>query len=353
MFFVRPDLTSEEIEKRVDDLSLFKRYCSNFKYINTKFKAEFRKDKDPSASITSYQNRLWYKDFGDPFQEKSMNIYQFIMRKYSLNFRDTLKKINEDFNLGLGYNNKKVKVTVAPIKYKISESKKSIEGEETPSKIDVKKVQWSDKYINFWKQYDLNNWDLEILVKLFKIFPISHFWLNTERSKNKMFVANDIGFTYDYFWYLGVFLRKIYLPSKLGSSFFTNCNKLITQGYEQLPERGNLIFITSSMKDIVILRACGFYAVAPSNENVFIQKHIYEELKKRFKYQVIFYDNDFNKDKNYGELFAQKHSKKYDVPYIMLPNNTEKDPSDFSKSYGRKELINVIKESLKYAGITY
>ena len=141
-FFIRPDLTTEEVEKRESDLSMFQKYCSNFKKEGVKFKAEFRKDNNPSASIILYKNRLWYKDFGDPNQEKSYNIYQFIMEKYSLTFFDALKKINEDFNLGLGYNSD---VRIAPIKYEI---KKTIIKEteiNDISKLDVRKINWTHK----------------------------------------------------------------------------------------------------------------------------------------------------------------------------------------------------------------
>ena len=138
MFFVRPDLTTKEIEKRENDFSMFKMYCPNFKKIDVKFKSEFRKDRNPSASITEYNGRLWYKDFGDPLQDKAYNIYQFIMRKYSLSFVDTLFKINEDFNLGLGYNSKNK--IIVPVKYNIDYTIKEKQ-DNTVSKILVRKIK--------------------------------------------------------------------------------------------------------------------------------------------------------------------------------------------------------------------
>jgi len=349
-FFIRPDLTTEEIEIRESDISLFRRYCSNFKKEGVKFKAEFRsKDPKPSATITSYQNRLWYKDFGDPDQEKSYNIYHFVMRKFNLNFIDCLRKINEDCNLGLGYNLNNS--GIAPVKYEVKKVLLEDNQPDIISELKVRKIQLTKKHLDFWIQYDISKWDVLALLKLFKVDPISHFWLNTAKVNNRMFVVNSIGFNYDYFWHLGVLIRKVYLPRKNGSQFYTNCNTLVTQGYDQLPSTGDLVFVTSSMKDIIILRSIGLYAVAPSNENVFIPEHIFRDLKKRFKNVVIFYDNDFLKEKNWGEMFAQKHSKKYDIPYIMLPNNTEKDPSDFSKSFGKTDLKSVINEKLKYVSI--
>lgn len=353
MFIIRPDLNTTEIERRIDDLSLFKYYTDNFRKVNTKFKSEFRRDKNPSASITEYNGKLWYKDFGDPLQTRAYNIYDFVMRKYNLNFIDALHKINSDFKLGLGTSKDKI----SPIIYQITNNSKKYNNKNTNdliSTIRVRKIELNDEHIKFWNQYKIKKWDIPIMLNKHNIYPISHFWLqNTVNIKNKMYVVNDLGFTYDEFWHKGILLRKIYLPKKTGSMFFTNCNTLVTQGYEQLPEKGDLLFITSSKKDLVILDYLGYPAVAPSNENVFIPEYRYEELKDRFKNIVLFYDNDFDKDENWGKLFSEKYSKKYDIPYILLPDNSKKDPSDFIKHYGSKELNDVIHEKLKDVGIRY
>ena len=348
-FFIRPDLNINEIEQRENDYSLFHKYCKSFKKIKIKFRAEFRKDNHPSASINEYKGRLWYKDFGNPNQEKAYDIYQFIMKKFNLSFFETLKKINEDFNLGLGYN---TNVKISPVKYKIKTVSKIEKIDDIPSIIKIKKIKFTNKHINYWMQYDITKDKVLLLTKKYNISAISHFWLTTSKLNNKMYVVNDIGFNYDYYWHLGVLLRKIYLPNQTKSRFFTNCNKLITQGYEQLPTTGNLVFITSSLKDVVILNNCGFDAVAPSNENIFIQEHIFEDLKNRFKKIVLYYDNDFNKSTNWGKKFAEKYSKKYNIPYITTPDNTEKDPSDFCKSFGKKELFTITKKELKNVSIT-
>lgn len=344
MFVVRPSLNSKEIERRLDDYNMFKYYCTNFKKVGVKFRAEFTTDRHPSACITSYKGKLWYKDFGDPRQDKAYNIYAFVMRKYNITFVETLNKINQDFNLNLGSSTGKV----ATIKYNNSSIIKYPDKNDNLSVIRVKKTKLLPKHIHFYSKYGIKERDVPNLLKKFGVFPITHYWLqNTSRINNKMFVINGIGFDYDYYWYKNVYLRKIYLPRKTGSLFFTNCNTLITQGYKQLPKTGKLVFVTSSLKDAMILSYFGYPAVAPSNENVFIQEHIFEELKLRFKNVIIFYDNDYTKRENWGKLFAKKHSEKYNVPYIFLPDNTAKDPSDFSRKYGGRELKYIIDEKIK------
>lgn len=349
MFFVRPNLTAEEIEKRKDDYTLFKYYCDNFDKEDVKFKADLRKDNNPSAIVTRHNGRLWYKDFGNPMQSKAYNIYQFIMHKYNLKFDQCLDKINSDFNLGLGF---KSTTQIAPVVNDVvMKSNCTYEKKDTVlTEIKVRKIELTRRHVQFWSQYDIPNKDVVEALKRYKIFPISHFWIDNEKQ-NKMYVVNDIGFDYDYHWHQGIFLRKIYLPKKTGSEFYTNSNKLITQGYEQLPDKGELVFITSSMKDVVILDHNGFNAIAPSNENAFLQPHIFDDIKNRFKNIVLFYDNDFTKEQNWGKMFAEKYSQLHNIPYIMLPDNTEKDPSDYAKTFGGKELKTVIKQQLHNVGI--
>lgn len=346
MFYVRPDLNTIEIEKRVDDYSLFRNYCENFVREDVKFKSEFRKDKNPSASITLYKGRLWYKDFGDPTIPKALNIYGYIMYKYSIDFVDSLKKINNDFQLGLGYN---INIDSAPVKYKVHKKEDNVSPEkDILSEIKVRRIKFEKKHIDYWHEYDINKKDIPDILTKFKTYPISHFWIKKDNIEN-LYTINNIGFTYDYFWHLQTFLRKIYIPGTdlNASTFYTNCNTLITQGYDQLPKTGDLVFITSSMKDVILLDYIGFSAVAPSNENVFIQEHIFEDLKNRFKKIVILYDNDYHKPVNYGVMFAQKHSEKHNIPYIILPDGSGKDPSDFSKILGRKKLKEVITDKLQ------
>jgi hypothetical protein len=50
-------------------------------------------------------------------------------------------------------------------------------------------------------------------------------------------------------------------------------------------------------------------------------------------------------------MFAEKYSQLHNIPYVMLPDNTEKDPSDFAKTFGGKELKIVIKQQLHNVGI--
>jgi len=342
MFQVRPQLSLVNIETRVSPIQLFKFYCPGFKKPGQKFNSEFRDDKNPSAIVSYAANgECRYMDFGDPLQTKSQDVYDYIGKKFGLNFFEVLQKINVDFKLGLGY------LTKDPItgsRYKKQVHSNSKQTKSTYS-LPVRKIHLTNDHYRYWMQYDLTRSEIDYLLNLFNINAISEFWLNTDKITNKHYLITNIGFSYDLHFVSGIMLRKVYLPSDKGSTFFTNSN-MPTQGYKQLPKTGDLLFITSSMKDVIILRACGFYAVAPSNENVFIRNEVYEDLKNRFTHKIILYDNDYSKESNWGKMFAEKHAKKYNIPYILLPDWLGKDPSDHVRKNGRNSLINIIENEI-------
>ena len=61
------------------------------------------------------------------------------------------------------------------------------------------------------------------------------------------------------------------------------------------------------------LYSCGITAIAPCSENLFVSKSILEDLKKRFKYIVVFYDNDIP-----GISNMRKIKKDYPFYAVML-----------------------------------
>ena len=130
------------------------------------------------------------------------------------------------------------------------------------------------------------------------------------------------------------------------SKWFSNINREDVQGITQLPETGDTLYITSSLKDIIVLRKLGLNAIAPSAETTIIPEDIITMLKTRFKKLVIFYDND-----NPGIIASNKHSKIYEASEIFVPfkyiSEDIKDPSDFVEKYSYEELLDVIKNEEK------
>ena len=94
------NLTTAEILKRISEYDIFNYYIgSNFK-IGT-ISSPFRKDKNPSFDIFYSPDtirKMMYKDHGT---SESGSCFDLVMRLYGVSFGQSLKIIDNDFQLGL------------------------------------------------------------------------------------------------------------------------------------------------------------------------------------------------------------------------------------------------------------
>ena len=82
---------------------------------------------------------------------------------------------------------------------------------------------------------------------------------------------------------------KIYRPHSLTrkDKWRNNCGTYDLQGLAQLPDKGKLLIITKSLKDIMVLYEYGYTAVAPQSEHSSIPTSLMENLKGRFDKIII------------------------------------------------------------------
>lgn len=130
--------------------------------------------------------------------------------------------------------------------------------------------------------------------------------------------------------------HKIYRPLNPSKKFkwCSTSKSNDIQGLEQLSKRGNLLIVTSSMKDLLVLKLFGYDAIALGGEGNRIPAKILDYLYACFKRIIVFYDND-EAGLKYGEKFASD----IEAPYIYIPIEYEdtKDISDFIKKYSREQ----------------
>lgn len=325
MFQIAEDLTKENIFKRLDSYTLFKYYCPAFNNVDTSFKSEFRTDKHPSARISQIGGDLLYKDFGE---QGSYRVIDYIMRKYSLSFHSALEKINQDFNLGLGFgecNHVKEHKPTDIIHKSFREKERSI--------IKIRSREYEDYDLQYWNQFGISISTL----KLFNIKAISHFWID-----DTIYYADKLAYSYEFYRNKNRFMRKIYQPLSLVKKWVSNTDITVSQGECVLPSSGELLIITKSLKDVCALYELGYTAIAPVSESTFIPEPYLAKQKERFKQIIILLDNDETGVKRSIEL-----SEMWNIPYILIPNETEcKDISDFIKDYSKDEAIKLIKKLL-------
>jgi hypothetical protein len=344
-YFIKPELSAENIYKYISSYDIFRKYCKNFKQIGIHFNSEFREDENPSCCIDVINGDLYYKDFGNGEGYRSIN---YVMRKFNLNYYEALKLIDAEFKIGLTDGSTDLITDISTTNFSTDKDKHSILKEKPITVIKIKRRQWREKDLEYWVQY---GWDIDML-SLHDIYPIDYFWIINHKGTRRFYVGSKRVYSIDYYRSKGIFRRKIYFVDKSTNRFISNVDNSIVQGYKLIPRSGgDLLFITSSIKDCGIFTKLGYHAVAPNNEGSFLPIPYYEKLRKRWKRIVIWYNNDWHKEDNPGVTSAKKYSEMFNIEYYYNPDNEPKDPSDYIKKYGITEGYNkfniLIKEKLK------
>lgn len=293
------------------------------------FCSKLRRDKNPTCSLYKNKNgTLIYKDFAT---NDSLNCFGYVMSLFNCTYNEALKIIANDFNIIKDSSLKKNKGKIISEDFKIKEKEFS--------KIQVEIQDFTELELKYWEKFGIT---LDIL-KEFNVYSCKNVFLNGQliaQSKQNCPI----------FGYYGgkeqeEELWRIYFPKRKEGRFIGNWPTKKIQGYGNLPNKGKLLVITKSMKDVMCLHSMGITACAPNSETQFLPDNVLSDLKNRFKYIVVLFDNDIT-----GISFMNKLKKKYpDLLYTWIPRKFgAKDISDFHKLYKRKKTIHLISKFLKH-----
>lgn len=329
MFQILPSLNKQNILSRVSELDIFRHYCSNFRKPGENFKSDLRKDPIPSCRIDNYKGNIVYKDFG---KRGISSCFQYVINKYRVSYIEALNIINQDFNLNLDNTNLQQIKTIESAIINNEQYNKIYTGN---ADIKVKYCEWQEQHINYIEEHKLN---VSRVSKHFKVNPISHFWL-----KNQQITAKSLAFAYYFGIHDDQYKYKIYQPNQIKGKWYHNLNENIIQGWDQLPQRGDLLIISKAYKDVICLDNFDISAIAPVSEIISIPESIINELKQRFRRIICFYDADYA-----GIVSMNKLRKKYDLEYFYLPRKLGiKDFADYCKLNNLDKIeseINKLKE---------
>lgn len=312
------EFTIEEILKKVSEWDLWNYYIPGIS-LGKAFCNPLRNDKNPSASLFVARNgALLMKDFAGT----TMNIWMFLQAKYGLTFYESLVTVNNDFNLKL-LNKPKISFPTMEI-FGITTNKK-LEPQEA-SVIKIKKRIWNEVDEAYWGQYGLS---IEFLIE-HKVLALQNYWLNDKLfywySKNNPMYSYEFGYS----------KRKLYAPLAKKYKFITNAGDSILQGYEYLPKEADILIITKSYKDVLVLKKLGFSSFAPQSESMNIPEKVITSIKLRFKAIYLLYDNDAT-----GIKFSKKICDAHGFVPIFIPKPV-KDVSDYRKKHGEKNTLNML-----------
>lgn len=312
-----PDnITLDWILSKVTEYDIYAKYIGQFK-VGMIYNSPFRKDKNPSFGIyySKRTKQLLFKDHGTG---ECGNVIKFVsLFTGKTEYNDILSDIVDNLNIT---NNTK-----------LVSSKQYIPPTETV--IGVVRQEFTDVDINYWKQFNISINTL----KKFNVNSIKYYLCNgivkgTYKRENPMYAYK----VYNNF--------KIYRPlADKYTKWRNNLTDYDIQGYEQLPQKGDILFITKSMKDVMCLHEMGYPAVSPSSESTFLPKDVLEQLKARFKRIIILFDRD-----TAGVKRSRKLSRETGLEAIFINKKFKaKDVSDAVKANSFEEIKNWLNETIK------
>ena len=198
----------------------------------------------------------------------------------------------------------------------------------------------------FWGESGITQ---EVL-KLFQVVSLKKFSSENNEGKPFSIVATD---KEPVFGYTAKQYVKVYRPhSEMRFLYAGDFGENYCFGLEQLPAKGDLLFITGSEKDVMSLTIHGFHAICFNSETVTIPVGIIHRLSFRFKHIVLLYDVDkAGLDSSAKQELALKN---YGVKRLLLPlagTKVEKDISDFFRLGNSRE--DLIKLFLDYLDTIY
>lgn len=326
-----------EVLSRYSSYQVFKYYIPNLK-VGTSFNSPLRKDNVPSFSVFDADGVLLYKDFR---LGESGDCFKLVQQMFNYATReDAIKRVMYDFGI-IDYPNIKRNKELINIPKHINISKPS------SCIIEIKTKPFTQFDLDWWGSYNIS-YDI---LKKYNVFRCEFVFKNGKGTycpdNNPAYAyieAKDNNYSY-----------KIYRPFMSGKDkWLSNIDRSVWQGWTQMPKEGKHLIITKSYKDIMsIVSSTQFSAIAMQNESTIPKTQILTELSSRFENIYIFYDNDFDKEENWGQLLAAKLKLYFDeisIPTtnILIPNKyLSKDYSDLVKNKGLKTAKNFLNNAIK------
>jgi len=316
MYNFEPELTKENVFTKITQEQVFEKYLGIKVQTKTHFVNPLRKDARVTCKFKYFGFDLIFTDFSGWF---SGDCVKFVMFLFGCNYKEALQKIVQDINVtGITYDYKSVK----------TEHKKS------EIKVNIRSFNKYDA--NYWKPYaisskTLNYFNVVAIQSLTVNGKSGYYYKHADPAYAYIFNDEDI---------------KVYFPLRNQFRFLSNTS--CVQGLDKLPEIGEILVITKSYKDVMVLYELGINSIAPQNEIISLTNDLVSNLKSRFNKIFLLYDFDLTGIRN-----SNKIRKIHQIKPLFLTNGRfgttnykAKDISDYIKLYGIDSTIKLIDYAL-------
>ena len=324
-------LSKETILRATDKgMSVFRHYIPVPIQVGKNFLNPLYEDKHASCNVYFDRRNDTYrmKDFGN--DDYSGDCFAFVGKLCRLDcnrpaeFMQILEKINCDLHLGLTpvKENKQIvrqRPSVSPVV-------------PLPTPVPVKKAKpytfiqkpFSSEELAWWAQYGIT----EKILHFFQAVSLGRYESENREGKPFYLLSSEKEPMYGYLHERHI---KVYRP--LSEIRFVQAGAIPEHfcfGLEQLPAKGDLLFITGGEKDVMSLVAHGFHAVCFNSETSHIPHETIHKLSYRFKHIVLLFDVDKT-----GLESSEKQVSNLDISNVsrlLLPlsgTKEEKDVADY------------------------
>ena len=332
-------ISKKELLKYIEDIDVYRLYTGQDADLAITIISPLREESNPSFGyFVGETSEICFNDF----KLGTGDFIKFVELFFGCSFFDALCQIAVDFNLQNHFINCK---SLPKFKKGFREgnfkNREEIIKNKKKTALGVRSREWSAHDIIYWHQFGITRSILE----LYRVKPIDYIFF----SANEPAVKAD---KYAYVFYEKKDYKntiKIYQPFSPAYKWFNNHDDSVWQGWEQLPEKGDSLVITKSLKDVMsIVSVLGVNSVALQSESVRPKQSILDELDKRFVTKLLLYDNDFDKPTNFGrEKGAAIVDEQY-IHQIEIPTKFQcKDFSDLVKKYGKNKAKEIYKTSIE------
>lgn len=337
-------MQKEEILKRTNNgLDVFRHYLTCSWRVGRNFLNPLYQDSKASCNIYYDRKSGTYrmKDFGNP--EYSGDCFFLVAQLEGLDcnnagdFVSVLRIINRDLNLNL-------EPEASPRPFRPAQASPPIEQQEkqmtktvvkhTPR---IKEQSFTDSEYRFWAASGITP---DILDR-FSVVSLKEYG-GVNKDGNTFRILSTLA--EPMFAYKQKRVVKVYRPfSTLRFLYGYEGDKEENYlfGMEQLPSKGDLLFVTGGEKDVLSLAAHGFSAICFNSETATIPEDIIRRLSFRFKHIVLLFDMD---KAGLGSSASQEERlSAYGVSRLLLPlpgTKEQKDITDFFRlGHTREELM--------------
>ncbi len=260
------------------------------------FKSPFYDDTKAACYVYFDKRSRVYKFKGFGNAEYSGDCFFFVGKIFALacehkqEFMHIMEIIDHELALGLESNTQKVERVIrdkGEQVIKASELPSIHDGFETAkSDLPLTTREFNPQELQFWARYGINT---ETLNRYYVVAVESY------KGVGKSGKSYEFASTPDrpIFGYQGLRFTKLYLPfSEPRFLFSGEKTEQYVFGKEQLPIRGDILFLTGGEKDVLSLAAHGFHAISMNSETAKIPKSLMRAMSFRFKHLVLLYDVD-------------------------------------------------------------